>query len=55
MRKTGRSLSTFIGGAILLLVVGCHPGLVNEDCDLHDRLSSGTFLSKTICKVGNWF
>ena len=40
---------------MLLFVVGCHPGLVNEDCDLHGRLSSGTFLSKTICKVGNWF
>ena len=54
MRRVWRAISASVGGAMLLVAVGCHPGLVNEDCGLHDRLSSGSFLSKAICKVGNW-
>ena len=37
------------------LIVGCSPGLVDNDCESLDRYSSSTWYNKAFCKLGNLF
>lgn len=49
-----RAVSMLVA-ALVISSVGCSPGLVNNDCDGLDRLSSSTGIHKVVCKLGNLF
>ena len=40
--------------ALILVVAGCHPGLVENNCGQPAALANSNFISQAFCKIGNF-